>query len=256
MGVTPTSNMDQIKHRIREAWERGATSYDEQYGHGLRSTDEHDAWSLLLRRLLPPEPPLQVLDVGTGTGFLAILLAELGHTVTGIDISESMLRVAHEKATRLGITVDFRESDAHALPFPDASFDAVVSRHLLWTLLEPERAVREWARVTRPGGRVLAIDGIWQGESLIDHVIALLSHLVGQITRAQRDHRYPEEARRRLPLWRVRSPQPACNVFARAGLHHIRSEELTWIDAVERRAMPLWERLQHRYRRYLVEAER
>ena len=262
MSTVTDPGTNRIKLSIRDSWDRGAPSYDDQYGHGIKSTEERTAWKLLLRRLLPPETPLRVLDVGTGTGALAILLAEIGHTVTGIDISKNMLRVAQAKATHLGLTVDFCVADADVLPFPDACFDAVISRHVLWTLFEPERSVREWARVTRPGGRIIAIDGVWQSDHPLDRVAMLLGTLLGNLhalvrrRRKRQEHRYPDEARGQLPLWHVHSADPACNVFARAGLSGILSEDLTWLDKIERHAMPLVERLKHRYRRYLVEAKR
>ena len=97
-----------------------------------------------------------VLDVGTGTGFLALLLSKLGYTVTGVDIAADMLAQGREKAACFGLNVDFRESACERLPFVEESFDAVVNCRVMWTLTEPETAVREWMRVLKPGGKVIS----------------------------------------------------------------------------------------------------
>src|SRR5262245_9423365 len=73
-------------------WNFRSVSYDAQPGHGLHHEAERRAWLAALRELSPPAPA-DVLDAGTGTGFLAWLLAELGHRVTGVDLAEAMLAV-------------------------------------------------------------------------------------------------------------------------------------------------------------------
>ena len=105
--------------------------------------------------------------MGTGTGFLALLLAELGHRVTGVDLAAGMLGLRPgEGAARVPPGVPAAASsgpgDAVDPPLPAGSVDAVVSRHLLWTLTDPARAFASWHRLLRPGGRVVAIDGLWR----------------------------------------------------------------------------------------------
>src|SRR5689334_17611273 len=82
---------------VREHWDTAATVYDRLHSHGLFSDDERRAWCALLERVLPPAPS-RVLDVGTGTGFLAFRAAELGHDVVGVDVSPAMLAVARDAA--------------------------------------------------------------------------------------------------------------------------------------------------------------
>lgn len=94
-----------------------------------------------------------VLEVGCGTGVIAAELARLGPTrAVGLDLNRSMLAFAQ----RQGGGVDYVQGDAHALPFPDGSFDVVVCHYLLLWLGEPVQGVREMARVVCPGGCVLA----------------------------------------------------------------------------------------------------
>src|SRR5206468_6300757 len=66
---------------------------------------------------------------------------------------------ARDKAAAQGLAVRFEPADAEHLPYPDGSFDLVISRHVLWTLPHPEEALDEWLRVLRPGGRLAIIDG-------------------------------------------------------------------------------------------------
>lgn len=93
-----------------------------------------------------------VLEVGCGTGVIAEGLAQLGPAVVGLDIDPAMLKFARQREGR----VVYIQGDAHALPFPDGTFDAVVCHYLLLWLAEPVQGVREMARVTKLGGSVLA----------------------------------------------------------------------------------------------------
>jgi ArsR family transcriptional regulator len=109
--------------------------------------------------LLAP-PGLRVADIGTGTGILALELAELGLDVIGIDRSESMLEAARAKRPSgpdVG-QLEFRAGDAHALPLPDDSVDAAFAHMVLHSLEDPDRAVCEMARIVRPGGLVILVD--------------------------------------------------------------------------------------------------
>ena len=115
-------------------------------------------WLEELEAALPPKDRLRILDVGTGTGFFAILMAHLGHQVKGIDLTPAMLEEASAMAKELGLAIDFRQMDAQALDFADDTFDVVLSRNLTWTLPEPEKAYAQWHRVLKPGGLLLNFD--------------------------------------------------------------------------------------------------
>jgi ubiquinone/menaquinone biosynthesis C-methylase UbiE len=153
-------DLDEITQVIRSHWDRRAITFDDETGHGLVSDGQRRAWLDLLSPLVGPAPR-EVLDVGCGTGFLALRFAELGHTVTGIDLAPQMIDQARRKAEEADRQIDFRVGDAAALDYPDEHFDWVVARHVIWNLPDPQRAVGEWLRVLRAGGHLVLIEGKW-----------------------------------------------------------------------------------------------
>ena len=101
---------------------------------------------------------MKILDIGTGAGFFAILLAQLGHKVTGIDMSADMLHQAKQNVLAAGCSAEFRKMNAQELDFADETFDVVISRNLTWTLPDVMQAYREWQRVLKKGGKLLNFD--------------------------------------------------------------------------------------------------
>jgi ubiquinone/menaquinone biosynthesis C-methylase UbiE len=99
---------------------------------------------------------LHILDVGCGTGEITARLAGLypRAALVGVDLIARHLEVARERCADLGGRVAFREADAFALPFADATFDLVVCRHMLQAVPRPDAAMAEMVRVLRPGGRL------------------------------------------------------------------------------------------------------
>src|SRR5687767_10865979 len=102
-----------IKTEVSRYWSGRAAEFDLGPSHGVLNEAQHQAWLALLREVAG-HPPLTILDVGCGTGFLALRMAELGHTAVGIDLSEEMLAVAQRKAAGVGVPVTFRLGDAEA----------------------------------------------------------------------------------------------------------------------------------------------
>ena len=98
------------------------------------------------------DPGMAVLDVGCGSGLTLVLAAERGAVPSGVDISPGLLAVARDRLPR----ADLREADMESLPFGDAAFDAVTGVNAFQFAGDPRQALHEAARVTRPGGRVVA----------------------------------------------------------------------------------------------------
>ncbi|MFJ7247251.1 class I SAM-dependent methyltransferase [Kitasatospora sp. NPDC098652] len=146
---------------IADYWDAAAAAFDEGPDHGLRAAVTRAAWGWRLRGWLPGEP-VEVLDVGCGTGSLAELVAADGHRVTGVDLAPRMVARARAKLAAAGLAGRFLVGDAGAPPVREGGFDVVLSRHLVWTLPEPERALRAWVRLLRPGGRLVLVEGRWR----------------------------------------------------------------------------------------------
>ncbi|GGX26545.1 SAM-dependent methyltransferase [Streptomyces malachitofuscus] len=163
-------------------WDARAAAFDEEPDHGLRDPDVRAAWAGRLRDWLPARAG-DVLDLGCGTGSLSLLAAEQGHRITGVDSSPAMVALAREKLA--GRDAVFLVGDAAAPPVGEERYDAVLVRHVLWTLPEPRRALRHWRDLLRPGGRLVLVEGVWGTVSPVgipaDTLTALLAPMAGQL---------------------------------------------------------------------------
>jgi SAM-dependent methyltransferase len=144
MGVQEKeTGADEIKTRLRNTWMTG------DYGRFSRYM-ERDAEAFYRR--LAIKPGAQLLDVGCGAGQLSLIAARAGDRVTGCDIAANWLVQARRSAAAEGLTVVFEEGDAEALPYENATFDAVVSLIGAMFAPRPELVAAELTRVCRPGG--------------------------------------------------------------------------------------------------------
>lgn len=141
---------------IEEFWSAAAASFDDGPDHGLRDPSVRRAWGDLFSRWLPAKR-CSVVDLGCGTGSLSVLLAELGHDVTGVDFSPSMIAIAEAKGR--DSSARFLVGDVQRPDVPRA--DVVVARHVLWTLPDPRAALARWADLLEAGGRMILIEGRW-----------------------------------------------------------------------------------------------
>ncbi len=141
--VTPS--IDQIKTNMRNTWMAG--------DFGVVAKTISAGADEFIRRLAIPAGK-RVLDIATGTGNLAIPLARSGCIVTGVDIAPNLLEQARARAAAEGLSAQFDEGDAEALPYADASFDAVVTMFGAMFAPRPELVAKEMARVLKPGGQL------------------------------------------------------------------------------------------------------
>lgn len=154
--------MSTLTSTIEQYWTRRASSYTEVVRKNL--ADGWDCkWADELIRNFPKAEgrTLKVLDIGTGPGFYAIILASRGYDVTAVDLSERMIEQAKHNAGSLAEKIRFFKMDAQELSFPDNEFDVIVTRNLTWNLPDPVKAYGEWRRVLRDGGVMLNIDSNW-----------------------------------------------------------------------------------------------
>ncbi|WP_049923855.1 class I SAM-dependent methyltransferase [Halopiger djelfimassiliensis] len=206
--TAPSTDDEAVKEVVQQYWDGRADSYDGDSAHGIRSEEQRDAWLSVLREWTG-EPPRRVLDVGCGTGVVSLLLAAIGHEVTGIDLSDGMLDRARQKARETNGTVEFRTGDAESIPDPANTYDLVTARHLVWTLPNPSAAIRDWTRVVRPEGRIVLIEGHWDFSEPFDGY---------------------REIHDDLPLYQGRPPEELAGVLRQAGLEDVEYEPL--MDAV------------------------
>jgi ubiquinone/menaquinone biosynthesis C-methylase UbiE len=174
------ANFD-LKEEIRSYWSKRSETFDLAFGHRIPAGPEADAWQAPIRALLGPEPK-RVLELACGTGEVTRLIHDLGHEVTALDFSEAMLKVARAKHAGKP-RLRFILADAENTMEPDGHYDAIICRHLVWTLTQPGQAFADWHRVLKPGGRVLFFDGDWAAPKpsgrLAQTLITWIDRLVG-----------------------------------------------------------------------------
>lgn len=166
----------QLKDEIRAYWSKRAETFDLSYGHKIRTEAELSAWAALLRDHGGLKAGDRVLDLAAGTGEVTRILLALGCSVDALDFAEPML--ARARAKHAGAAVRFHLADAEDTMMPDAAYDAVVCRHLVWTLIDPRRAFADWLRVLKPGGVLVVADGDWVSQSRRARLLQGLSRLV------------------------------------------------------------------------------
>jgi ubiquinone/menaquinone biosynthesis C-methylase UbiE len=106
---------------------------------------------------------IHILDVGTGPGFFAIILAEAGYQVTAVDYTSAMIEQAKKNSGEFVEKIHFVQMDGQNLTFKENSFDVVVSRNLTWGLENPQKAYTSWRSVLKQGGLLLNFDANWYG---------------------------------------------------------------------------------------------
>lgn len=126
------------------------------------SSEQKEKWLAAITPHFPEERKnIKILDMGTGPGFFAIILAEAGFQVTAVDCTESMIGQAKVNAGDLKDEITWVLANAEQTGLESETFDAVVSRNLTWNLKSPEKAYGEWLRILKKGGILLNFDANW-----------------------------------------------------------------------------------------------
>jgi ubiquinone/menaquinone biosynthesis C-methylase UbiE len=220
--------MADVHERIRAFWDEDARTYDATKSHAVSDPLERAAWRQALRDALP-EPGTTVLDVGAGTGALSLLAAELGFEVTALDLSPGMLGEAERKAKERGLADRMTFVVGSATEPPRGPFDAVMERHVLWTMTDPVAALRAWRAVAR---RLVLFEGVWGSRALVSRAKVLAAETLRTVMRTAPDHHapYPEEVLAELPLARIPSPVPLIEAVDEAGWRGVRIKRLRDVE--------------------------
>ena len=145
---------------VRSYWDSQAETFDDEADHGLADPAVRGAWEALLLPLIP-EPGSDVADLGCGTGSLSLLLGRAGHRVRGMDLSGNMVDIARAKAAAAGVPAEFMVGDASSPALAPRSFDAIIARHVLWALPDPDLALARWTGLLRGPGTMILVEGLW-----------------------------------------------------------------------------------------------
>jgi ubiquinone/menaquinone biosynthesis C-methylase UbiE len=163
-----------------------------------------------------------------------------------------MLEKARAKAGGLNVKYDI--GDAENPPYAENTYDAVYCRHLLWTLPNPEKALQGWKRVLKDGGRVLVVDGVWKDSALnakARRFVSNVAKLAVERTNPWKEY-YSKELRSALPNIGGTPLDKAKGYMEMAGLRNVGHMDLKYVLEVERKSMPLRDRICHDFEYYLV----
>jgi ubiquinone/menaquinone biosynthesis C-methylase UbiE len=249
---------NEIKKTIASIWDISSETYDSQEGHGIQTEIEREAWKALFKPLLP-SGKLKVLDVGCGTCEIGFLFADMGHQVTGLDLSDKMLAKARAKAAQKGFDdTIFRKGDAENPPSETGMFDVVVNRHLLWTLPHPDMAIRNWKKVLKKDGMLLVIDGVWNDGSFETKARRFVSDcctLLIERRNPRKDH-YSSEIKSQLPNPHGAPPQKTFEYFKAAGFRDVKDLDLKEIIEIQKQEMSFRKRIAFNYNYHLISGKK
>lgn len=197
---------------VRDMFDRIAPVYD--FMNHAMSLGLDARWRRLTAKAVV-RPEDRVLDACCGTGDLALAASRAGGRVTGLDFSERMLARARRKSD----VIDWVRGDVTALPFPDASFDAVTVGFGVRNLADMEHGLRELARVLRPGGRIGCLE-ITRPRGVLRPFFRLwfdgLVPLAGKVLSGGSAYTYLPASVKRFP-----GPEDLAAAFERAGLSEV-----------------------------------
>jgi SAM-dependent methyltransferase len=167
MSDMESREFDALKSRLKATWNDG--NYD-RFARRMESS------AVEFYERLGVAPGTTLLDVACGAGQLAIVAAQRGAKVTGVDIAPASIQAARARAAAEGLDAHFDEGDAEDLPYADATFDVVTSLYGAMFAPRPERVAAELVRVVKPGGRIAM--GNWTKEGFIGQMFKIFARFI------------------------------------------------------------------------------
>ena len=225
--------MGEMLQEIKSYWSERAEGYSKVNQEELEG-EQREKWIKVLKEKFPDQEPeeIKVLDIGTGPGFFAVILAEQGYQVTAVDYTEEMLKEAKKNAGTYADKICWKRMDAQNLEFASEQFDVVVSRNLTWNLEDPKRAYAEWYRVLKHGGLMLNFDANWYGHLFEEGLRKAYEEDRRAVEAMEMEDHYTctnidwmEEIARKMPLSPINRPRWDCEVLKETRFAKVEAEE-------------------------------
>jgi ubiquinone/menaquinone biosynthesis C-methylase UbiE len=256
LGMAGEANYS-LRDEVRDYWSARAETFDDSVGHEIFSEPERSAWHRLILKHLGPGNGRRALDLACGTGVVSHLMNDLDYRVTGLDWSEAMLGRARAKATQRESDIRFLLGDAERTFEKPESYDVLVTRHLVWTLVDPRKAFAEWFSLLKPGGRLLIVDGDFVTETWATRLRKFVERITGSEAEPAGglDQAMAERHRRilsRVHFSRGANAEEVCALLTEVGfegpvmdtrlsaIHRAQARHMNFLKALERST-------QHRY---------
>lgn len=226
-----------LKQRIRHGWDISAEGYSELIQDDLWP-EKKFPWLDTILEHAPQKDDMKILDAGCGPGFFSIILSEAGFDVTGIDLSVEMIKQAEGNAEAMETDPAFLVMDIEAPDFKENTFDLIVSRNVVWSLEDPEKAYENWLRILKPGGKVLVFDGDYlkdlrdpeNGRNEYDTYFAEYRRIYGKDPKCSFAKDEYDEARgwrTELPLAKEKRPDWDVDICKKLGYGNVKME---WVN--------------------------
>ena len=216
-----------IFEQVEKAWSADSADYDNLIQKQLRNQKDVEHWQNELKSVLG-EKKLRVLDVGCGPGFFSVMLARLGHRVTSVDGAEGMIECALRNAKKEGLNIDVYLGDAVLLDREqEESFDAIVSRDVVWTLYDPEKAFLRWKSLLKPDGKIVIYDGDYRRDQSSPqyYLLKITSTVITFFTegpgRRKRNHDTDQNGFDKLPMISHKRPQKDRELLLKIGFEKV-----------------------------------
>ncbi|MDG0843832.1 class I SAM-dependent methyltransferase [Staphylococcus equorum] len=206
------------KTQIVNYWAKRAESFSKNKQAELESKHAQ-AWVEEIEAIIPLRDGLKVLDIGTGAGFLAILCAQQGAEVSGIDLAPEMVQSAKQNAQQLNQNIHFNVMDAEHLNYEDETFDVVIARNVTWLLPNTQAAYKEWLRVLKPNGYLINIDGDYGKDSFTNYGDIPTDH--AHNTLGDDMLKESEDIKQSIPINHHSRPQYDLNILKQLGFESI-----------------------------------
>lgn len=216
-----------VFENIESAWSADSGGYDEAIQKQLSNTRDVKYWHDELKQVLG-EKSLHVLDVGCGPGFFSIMLSRLKHHVTSVDGAEGMVECAKKNIQIENANAKVYLGDAVLLEEEtEESFDAIVSRDVVWTLYDPEKAFIRWKNLLKDGGKIVIYDGDYRQDqsSLRYYTLKTFSNFLNifieGIKPRKRQHHTSDNGFNKLPMVMNKRPEFDRDLLQKAGFSKV-----------------------------------